>query len=670
MSNNRFAPIQTDPYGNIENPPFHNQCRVMRCNGTTDSSDKVCECSSSSTSSSSDKCTSSSTSSTSSDKCTSSTSSTSSIYFPPNSTIDSIEKHIEDIENHLNVRVINARDINTYTIKYYPRLIKVPSDKYKDINCAIDKLSDNAGGYVIQLAKGTHCISRDIIGRVDNLKIIGDTNPFVGVGFINGSGIKFFTDPLLARERKKLNSRILGLPPYTLTLSGRKIIVKGSGRDPDFTCIESNRSVTFFFTDGSQYQYLIASACGNTIILDDNLSIDVFGPTHQFNLGEGFVINPNVTITTNLDVLNLEPTNYLSVRGVFFNIGYGNLGMPTTNIELAHCVLPKTSQLFILGRYNITEPNVFNGIVNLPPASSGIAYFQTFVGEVSRLVADGCGSSAWKFSTFASSASPVKLLNGSMINFQGSAFVNNCLGLYVSDGSHATIYSCVFNGNKFGLLAIYNAVVSARTSFYLAAFNIPPIFVNNTFAIVAEWGAYVIIQKACFCNNVNHCILDSRVYTTAESLPVGQYGQENSLILETINPSAVDAGSTSCASSDEQGALTAVSDQFMGITALQSIVSRSVINGQLLPSLPSAQQGKVVGNLLPGDPPSTSSSSSSSSTVTIGAANVNTNNIITVPDAIGSGFQQRAFLNFFGPVSPSALISFLGCDPCENIGSF
>jgi hypothetical protein len=201
-----------------------------------------------------------------------------------------------------------------------------------------------------------------------------------------------------------------------------------------------------------------------------------------------------------------------------------------------------------------------------------------------------------------------------------------------------------------------------------------------------------VIQKACFCNNVYHAILDSRVYVTPESLPVGQYGQEHSLILETLNPSAVDAGDTGCVSSDEQGSLTPVSDNFLGVDALQSIVSRSVITGETIPTLPTSSQSKnVTGNLLAGNKTSissgqnltiaptttatttttTSSGTSGTSTSTnVGAAITNSANIISIPNAIGSGFQQRNFLNMFGPVPPESLISFLGCQGCNHVGSF
>jgi hypothetical protein len=160
------------------------------------------------------------------------------------------------------------------------------------------------------------------------------------------------------------------------------------------------------------------------------------------------------------------------------------------------------------------------------------------------------------------------------------------------------------------------------------------------------------------------------------------------LILETLNPSAVDAGDTGCVSSDEQGALTPVSDNFLGVDALQSIVSRSVITGEIIPTIPTTNQTKTTtGNLLAGNKTSTltfapnttntntntnttTNTMSTNSGVNVGSATTNSANIISVPNAMGSGFQQRNFLNMFGPVPPDSLISFLGCQPCNNIGSF
>lgn len=642
----KFPQIQLDPRGNIENPPYHNKCRVIRCGSISDKSSA--ECNRSST-------TSTSISSTTKSSCPSDSTGTISY---TNSTIDSIESCMNNkcnLKGCINCEAVRTVHLDTCTIRYKPRLIVVPSCEFRDINCAIQHLKKNSGGYVIELAKGTHCINTSVIDNVDNLTIIGDKNPFSGVGFINGGGVKFFTDPLLACERRCLPCDLIGIPPYSLIISGRKITVKGSGKDPNFSCIESDRKVTFFFVDGSKNEYLISAVHGNTITLSDNISINPSGLSSQINSGEGFVINPNVTITTNLDVLHISPSDTLKIKGVFFNVGYVVLGNNTTkSIELSNCVLPDTAQIFLLGEYHFNHPNTFNGVVNLAPAAKGIAYFQTFVGNIARLVADGCAPSAWKFSTFASSAAPVKILNGSNINFQGSHFVNNTLAMYVSDGSHATIYSCIFNANKFAILAIYNSVVSARTSFYLASFNIPPIFINNKFAISADYGAYIILPKSCICNNEFMAILDGKAYTSLESIPIGQYSSNNSLIILLTNPAAIDAGSTGAVNKDEQGALTALNDEFLGVAALQAIMTPSVISGNAVPQISS--NGSKTINVV--------SDTGSGVTVTT------SNNTIIVPNALGSGVQNRSFINQFGPVQPDALVSFLSCDPCSNIGNF
>jgi hypothetical protein len=534
------------------------------------------------------------------------------------------------------------------------------------------------GGYILVLESGTHCLNENIMDTVDDLYIVGDTNPLVGVGFVNGGGVRFFNDPILGGERRKLDHNIIGIPPYTVILNGRKITVKGSGKDPDFTGLKANHTVTFFYVDGTSSDAEISAVCKNTITLYDNFTLDKIGPISQFNLGEGFVINPNVTLKTNLDVLYLAPSESIKMKGIYFLTNYVCLGLNTTRkIELSNCVLPYDAQIFLTGDYHITGPNTYHGIVNLTPASRGVAYFQTFVSDVARLVCDGCAPSAWKFCTFASSASPVKLFNGATVNFQGSQFVNNCLGLYVADGSIATVYSCIFSSNTIGILAIYNACVTTRVSFYLSGFNRPPIFIFNVFPVVAEWGAYVLAPKACLCDNVYAAIIDSRVYATFENIPAGQFGNENSLLLYVLNPSAVDQGSTGCVDADEQGALTAVNDNFLGIYGLQSIVSPDVINGNLLPFIGSNLSGtgsamSTNGNssfpLFNGSS-TTANSNNNKNTTSINVV-TNSNTVKTVPNARGSGIQQRAFINQFGPVPPDELIAFIGCNPCSGVGNF
>jgi hypothetical protein len=546
------------------------------------------------------------------------------------------------------------------------------------------------GGYVIVLEEGTHCLNENIMDTVDDVYIVGDTNPLAGVGFVNGGGVKFFSDPLLGGERRKLDHNIIGVPPYTVMLNGRKITVKGSGKDPDFSSLKACHKVTFFHVDGSSSDVEISAVCKNTITFSESFSLDASsGPVTQLNLGEGFVINPRVTLKTNLDILYLAPSDSLRMKGIYFLTNYVCLGLnATSKVELSNCVLPDSAQIFLTGDYHITGPNTYQGVVNLAPASRGVAYFQTFVSNPSRLVADGCAPSAWKFCTFASSTSPAKLFNGATVNFQGSHFVNNCLALYVADGSLATVYSCIFSSNTFGILAIYNSCITSRVSYYLSGFNRPPIFIFNIFPVVAEWGAYVLVPKCCLCDNVYAAIIDSRLYPTFDNVVAGQYGSENSLVLYTTNPSAIDQTSTGCLDPGQSSAFSAFSDNFLGIPGLQSTISPNVINSAQLPFAnnlagavifaPNNNSCSTPFNNFNAVNCANGNNCSGISTLTINNNNnrgptnvvvINSNTIKIVPNARGSGIQQRAFINKFGPVPPDELIAFVGCNTCSDTGN-
>lgn len=87
-------------------------------------------------------------------------------------------------------------DVSTDTLSWKPRLLNVPSKEYPDIDSAVCKLKPNAGGYVIKLnTPGEYIMTRQICDQVDNLYIIGDDNPFVGVSYIQRCSMIYSTDP-------------------------------------------------------------------------------------------------------------------------------------------------------------------------------------------------------------------------------------------------------------------------------------------------------------------------------------------------------------------------------------------------------------------------------------------------------------------------------------------
>lgn len=547
------------------------------CGGCNSSSDKSSSSSSSgcSTSSSSSGCSTSSSSSSSS-----SLSSSSSINDLCTERNGDCAYRKRSFTGTICPKHIETYSLDTCLIEFKPRLITVPSKKYPCIDDAFASLAPRRGGYVIQLLPGIHRVTRGVCLTVDYLHIIGDCCPFVGTAYINACNVPVASDFEYCYNDNNFtdNSNILGKGPFTISVVGRRVVINGQV-PPNFGSIISsplccNRVLNAFHSTGTISTHEVRDGSGNTLILGTDVG---FGSSAA--LGEGFYIEPNVTMLFDEDNINIKPSHYLRIDGVKFD-GTTNvvLGTPGLYMDLRNCVETITLSVHFLGRYHFTQPNVWLGRLFLSTHSIGSAYFQSLAGVAARLIGDGNAASSWRFCTFADAAMAVKLQNGSNVNFFGSQFVNNCIGLYVTANSQATIYGTSFCGNRFAMIANYGSTISSILTTLAEYIELPPVIRDNFYAMIAEWNSQIIVTAACFSNNTHHAMIDSSTHTTAESIPVGHYGPRYSLVVDTVNPSIVNAQGTRCVN----GTLAEqASANLLNIVGHHSIVSRSVVRGDV-----------------------------------------------------------------------------------------
>ena len=439
-------------------------------------------------------------------------------------------KRKNNLKGEICPRKIITYEIDSCLISYKPRLITVPSERYKTLDDVLCKLEPYKGGYVILLKEGIHCISANICESVDNLHFIGDCMDHLGRVFVNGCR----NEPVPVHS-VCLNVRYAKNGEFEVTAQGRKITVSTIDGDngPDFSNVCPGRRVGIIRCDGTILETEVESVCGNTIFIKDEP-----GFSSPLALGEGFFFCPNVILKSNNVDLKIFTTGQLIYEGLEIQIPFpfatGTRGL---YMDIRRCLI---YNIHITGIYKITSPNIYLGLAILTSGSNGNAYLQHFVGREARLVANTNASSSWELSTFVSTINGAKLINGAIVNFFGSDFINNCLGLQTHAGSNANIQGCCFISNKFALNAFYNSVVSSYHIDGDPEEPFRPIFTNNFVAINVGYGSYAVIPNSIIINNTHAFILDASIRSNIETNPASSYGTYYSIIINIFNPLAPD----------------------------------------------------------------------------------------------------------------------------------
>lgn len=402
----------------------------------------------------------------------------------------------------------------------------VPSDEYPTLDAALRCVQSFKGGYVIKLCPGEYCLNENVCGSVDDLEIIGDCSPNVGVGYIQGARQPFSVGGILTCAI----TQDVGFPPFRLTVNAREISVTGS-TNPNFSSMCAGRKVGILHVNGVITDTVIVATRGNSIIVKDDpaLNPDPF-------IGEGFFIYPDVTIKSEQAELRLNPLNTLVIQGCVLKLPFPFVaGVPGSYMDLRHNVI---YNLGIFGYYNITEPNVYLGIVTASPGTQGRALFQSFLGVEARLVFDSSAGSAWYVTFFCATLNGCKLQNGAMVNLLGSSFYDNLLGLQVTTQSSCAIQGTAFVGNKFAMNCFYQSNISSYMLDGNPAAGFRPIVEYNHVAFNAGYSGQIVVPNALVANNTNAFILDTDIIDSVYALAVGQYGKLGSLIIIFYNPLA------------------------------------------------------------------------------------------------------------------------------------
>lgn len=415
--------------------------------------------------------------------------------------------------------------LDTDTISWKPRLLSVPSKEYPDIDSAVCKIKSNAGGYVIKLTEpGEYVMSREICDSVDDLRIIGDENPFVGVSYVQRCALTSREDPnitippvnnrsyspctncagmynnpcgtncgnrsSICNSCNPISTSTFGTGPFDISIQNHNTLVVtsalgGNHNDPDFSHIpegtrmliftdswisnpENVRSYARAEASGSVVIARVAHGGGNRIVFETpttghGLSTNIqSGGGKGINAGSGFAFLPNITINIRRGEFNISALKYLQIKGVEINAVSPllYLNSPAGVIDVGNCHI--RNNICYRGRYLLKSPNVYTGLALLWPASTGEAYCQSFIGPRAHLQALSCVG-LWHSCIFVYNAIGIEAAHGAVLDLSNSWIMACCTGARATVGSNITLTGAVLCDNTYAIVATYQSQFGAVT---------------------------------------------------------------------------------------------------------------------------------------------------------------------------------------------------------------
>lgn len=478
------------------------------------------------------------------------------------------------------VRILQSYALDTYNLKYRPRVLEVPSKEYCTLDDALASLQENAGGYIIKLRPdGEYTMNASLCRTVDDLVIEGDCDPFAGMIYsrrcLVEDGNNLTPPPVqpfpLCRSRY---SSILGRGPFDLVVNGSSIIVYGlsargerdQNNDPCFDNI-CKRRVIMFSARGELIE-AEATGRGNTITVNRNVPFTdieqgpsppgTYEPYRRRCSGFGFFFPPSVVIR-GANNTSLNTLDSVKIIGVQLDLGplffFGALNGAAV---LSNCWISNNVAFF--SNVFCENPNVWTGLCYMLPAARGTMNNQAFVGPFAHLTVDASLINV-NYSLFASAIHAVDCVNGGTLHMLGCEIVNCCLALSAYQGATVSIPDCRFCCNLYALYAAYQSRITSNpvsvpgqdaTRVYAS-----PWFIHNVILFIAAMNSFIIIPNARMRGNLIPGLIDGEVFTTLESIHIDFIGQKGSAFVYLPSASTPNPPGLGCATAlSIPGALT------------------------------------------------------------------------------------------------------------------
>lgn len=357
---------------------------------------------------------------------------------------------------------------------------------FTSLATALDRVRNQAGGTVIQLAAGSYTLP-DIELQVEDLTIQGDTCPVVGLAYIEGARRNSLAENFIPDHQ--LDVQGSGLT--SLNINGQTIEVSMGANDPDFSqCADLvGHSVLVHSIPGGTGTGVLTT---HTITAVTATSITISGVmplSNPLTNGEGFVILPNVTLQA-VDGTQVKDVEKMTFSGVVFDVS-GALYVHSDSQKYFNTVVSTDSTLFVAGSQVVGTANTVVGFLVSAHGSQQDWSLGAVLGQEANILADSSIFN-WQFGVGAGAELAFHAQNGATASVFGSDFFLNDVGASATGGSTISFPNSWADGNDVGYLADLNSTLSAQGIPSILGFvTIPASVTNNGIGIQARYGSYI-----------------------------------------------------------------------------------------------------------------------------------------------------------------------------------
>lgn len=360
---------------------------------------------------------------------------------------------------------------------------------FTSLATALERVNNQVGGTIINLAAGTYTLP-EVDLPVNDLKIVGDTCPVVGIAYLQGArrnslAENFIADNLLS---------IQGSGVTSLSINGQTITVTMSGGDPDFTqCADLvGHTVRILSIPGGTGTGVLSTHT-ITAVTANSITISGVMPLTNVSLagqnGEGFVIVPNVTLSA-ADGTQVKSMKRMEFEGVVFQAA-STLYVHAEEQNYLNSIIDTDTTLFVGGKgVTGTGVSVIGHLVSAHN-SQQLWSLGAVLGQEATVLADG-SSFGWQFSVASGAELPLHAQNGARLSLFGTDLFLNVTGASATSQSVIAASNAWADGNDVGFLVENNSSVTAEGIPSILGFSVIPFSAtNNDIGAQARFASHI-----------------------------------------------------------------------------------------------------------------------------------------------------------------------------------
>ena len=272
---------------------------------------------------------------------------------------------------------------------------------------------------------------------VNNLTLLGDTNPLAGVTFMEGG--EYCNTGLIYIPHL---SPCIGKGVYKLKFNGiqNKVTVT-SNINPNFSDVAPCTTVKILDKNGDLHSYSVHKGCDNELYFNEEICLDFFvhddcckDKEADAVKGVAFVLVPHVVLRSNITNI-LSGVKNLRMVGIYFDLcGELYYGENYSNIE--NCMFGKHATIYSTAMLSVNRsPNTILGKFVLDEQTHNKFIFNSVLTKNAMILANNC-SGFFSNSMFSHCYKGLYLVNNTNLNGSYNLYYQiNGISMHVTDGS-------------------------------------------------------------------------------------------------------------------------------------------------------------------------------------------------------------------------------------------